>query len=173
MQQHGSKYFAHRPPIPTWGVGQKGQNSFCSEYGHVAYQIKGNGACSNMVANILHADPPRPWGWGQNSTFSEHGHGAYQMKWNHVCSNTVAYIFARRPRRPWWVGSGVIIQLFHNMVMLHIKLNGITYAATWLQLFYIKTSSPLHTHTHPVLRWGQNSTFSENSHVAHQIKWNH
>ena len=27
-----------------------------SEYGHVAYQIKRNGACSNMVANILPVD---------------------------------------------------------------------------------------------------------------------
>ena len=33
-----------------WGIGQ---NSTFSEYGHVAYQIKGNDACSNMVTNIL------------------------------------------------------------------------------------------------------------------------
>ena len=42
-----------------WGVGSKGQNSIFLEYGHVAYQIKGNDACSNMVANIL-PDPPPP-----------------------------------------------------------------------------------------------------------------
>ena len=36
-----------------WG---RGQNSFLSEYGNVAYQIKGNDACSNMVANILPLD---------------------------------------------------------------------------------------------------------------------
>ena len=37
------------------------------EYGHVAYQIKGNDTYSNMVANIL----PDPWGWskGQNIFF--------------------------------------------------------------------------------------------------------
>ena len=43
------------PPTPlTWSIGQK---STFSEHGHVAYQIKGNHECSNMVANILHADP--------------------------------------------------------------------------------------------------------------------
>ena len=33
-----------------WG---RGQNSTFSQYGHVAYQIKGNDPCSNMTANIL------------------------------------------------------------------------------------------------------------------------
>ena len=36
-----------------------------SEHGHVAYQIKENHECSNMVANILPAD------------LSEHDHVAY------------------------------------------------------------------------------------------------
>ena len=81
-------YFAHIP-LP-WG-GVKRSNANVSEYGHVAYQIKGNDACSNMVANILPADPARLWGSGQK----------------------------------------VKIQLFQNMVMLHIKLNGITNAVTW------------------------------------------
>ena len=57
MQQHGSKYFTRRPP---------------------AYQINGNHKYSNMVANVLPADPP-DWGWGQNLTFSEFGHVAYQI----------------------------------------------------------------------------------------------
>ena len=35
------------------GVGSKCQNSTFSEHGHVAYQIKGNVSCSNMVANSL------------------------------------------------------------------------------------------------------------------------
>ena len=63
MQQHGSKYLARRHHHPQpWG--SKGRNSIFSEHGHVAYQIKGNHACGNMVANILPADPqsPRPWG---------------------------------------------------------------------------------------------------------------
>ena len=68
-------------------MGSVGQNSTFSEHGHVAYQIKENHECSNMVANILPADPPPPTlgmgSIGQNSTFSEHGHVAYQIKGNH------------------------------------------------------------------------------------------
>ena len=36
-----------------------------SENGHVAYQIKADDACSNMVANILPTDTPSTQGWGQ------------------------------------------------------------------------------------------------------------
>ena len=50
-------------PFPqTLGVGSNGQNSTFSEHGHVVYQIKGNTKCSNMVANILPADPHMGWG---------------------------------------------------------------------------------------------------------------
>ena len=51
---------------------------------------------SNMVANILPADPLPPatyLGGGikrSNSTFSEHGHVAYQIKVEHKFSNMVA-----------------------------------------------------------------------------------
>ena len=63
MQQHGSKYCASRPPPPTFGVESKGQTSTFSEHGHIAYQIKWNHECSNVVANILLADPaPDPRG---------------------------------------------------------------------------------------------------------------
>ena len=41
-------------------VGSKAQNSTSSEYGHVAYQIKRNQTCSNIIGNILPADPPPP-----------------------------------------------------------------------------------------------------------------
>ena len=34
-------------------MGSKCQNSIFLEHGHVAYQIKGNHGCSNMVENIL------------------------------------------------------------------------------------------------------------------------
>ena len=34
------------------GWGQKVKYSTYSEYGHVAYQIKGDAACSNMVSHI-------------------------------------------------------------------------------------------------------------------------
>ena len=57
MQQLGSKYFASRPhPTPTLGVRSNGQNSTFSEDGHVAYQIKWNHECNNMVANIMPGD---------------------------------------------------------------------------------------------------------------------
>ena len=41
LQQHGSKYFAHRYTLDP-GVGSKGQTISFSESSHVAYQIKGN-----------------------------------------------------------------------------------------------------------------------------------
>ena len=45
-------------PLPTTlGDGVLSQKSTFSERGHVAYQIKGNHKCSNVVANILPADP--------------------------------------------------------------------------------------------------------------------
>ena len=121
---------------PGWG---KGQNSTLSEYGHVAYQIKGNDACSNMEANILPADPPadpRVGGSkGKNSTFLEHGHVEYQIKWNHKWNNMVANISdADSPPPPPPEprdGAKAKIQLFQNMVMLHIKLKEMTHAATW------------------------------------------
>ena len=36
-----------------------------NRFGHVAYQIKADDACSKMVANILHTDTPLTLGWGQ------------------------------------------------------------------------------------------------------------
>ena len=57
---------------------------------------------------------------------------------------------------------------FWNMVMLHIKLKGITYTSTWVQLFCPKTPS-----TDPgVGSKSQNSTFSEHGHGAYKIKGN-
>ena len=53
-------FYPHTPPPQTHttlGMGSKGQNSTFAEYGHVAYQIKWNQICSNLVANILLADP--------------------------------------------------------------------------------------------------------------------
>ena len=48
--------------IPTLGWVQKGlgrgQNSAFLEYSHVVYQIKGNDACSNMVATFFHIPHP-------------------------------------------------------------------------------------------------------------------
>ena len=46
MQQHGSKYFACNPPLPS-----EDQNSTFSEHGHAAHQR--NRESSNMVATAV------------------------------------------------------------------------------------------------------------------------
>ena len=89
-----------------------------------------------MIANILPADPLMPLTWliGQKSTFSEHGHVAYQITGNHEYSNMVANILRTNPpspQDPRARGQKIKIQLFQNMIMLHIKLKGIMNAATW------------------------------------------
>ena len=63
MQQHGSKYFAHRHTVEPHG-GVKRSNHFFTESSHVAYQIKGNLAKSTVKANILsiHTASIDPWG---------------------------------------------------------------------------------------------------------------
>ena len=51
-------------------------------HGHVAYQIKENDACSNMVVHILPIDSPT-LGLGQKAKIqllSEYGHVAYHLK---------------------------------------------------------------------------------------------
>ena len=98
-----------------------------SEHGHVAYQIKVNHECSNMVANIL------PGAKRSKFNFSEHGHVAYQIKVNHECSDMVANSLPVYPP-PFptlrW-GQKVKMHFFQEMVMLHVKLKGLTNAATW------------------------------------------
>ena len=80
-----------------------------------------------MVANILPPPPPLPDARVKRSnlTFAEHDHVAYQIKGNRGCSNMVAKILPAAPLSP----QKVKIQLFQNMVMLHIK--EIANAATW------------------------------------------
>ena len=80
----------------------------------------------------------QPPGWtkrveskGQKSTFSEQGNVTYQMKGNLKCGNMEAFILpADSPSRPLGRGQKVKIKLNQNMVMLQIKLKGITRAAT-------------------------------------------
>ena len=122
----------HTPPP----LGPVDQNTIFSGHSHVAYQIKENHECSNMVA--CRPPPPSPTTMGigsvgQNSTFSEHGRVAYQIKGNHESSNMVANILPKDPPPPqlWGWGQQVKIQLYQNTVMLHIKLKGIMNAATW------------------------------------------
>ena len=136
MQQHGSKYFARRPPThPTpWPCGWGNRSKFFFFQNIVMLDIKRKGVakCSNMVANILPAEPAPPprhkrkVSKGLNLNLSEHGHDANQIKGNHKCSNMVANILPVDP--PPTLGMGLIGQnsIFQNMVMLHIKLNGIT-----------------------------------------------
>ena len=81
--QHGSKYYARRPPTPTLGVKiQLFQNM-------VILHIK--------LKACLH--PPSPYSWVKRSnlTFAEHDHVAYQIKGNHECSNMVANILPAAP----------------------------------------------------------------------------
>ena len=58
---------------------------FFLEYGHVAYHVRANNSCSNMVAIFLPADTPSTPGRGskgQTISFSESSHVAYQKKGN-------------------------------------------------------------------------------------------
>ena len=62
------------------GCGAKAIIKLFSEYGHVAFQIKADEACSNMVANILPTDTPSTQeveSKGQTISFSESSHVAY------------------------------------------------------------------------------------------------
>ena len=62
----------------------------------------------------------------------------------------------------------VKIQFFWNMIMLHIKLKRNINAATWQQIFCLR--SPAHPHPLTQGSKGQNSTFSEHGQIAYQIK---
>ena len=54
-------------PDPWDGVNRSKFNFL--EYGHVAYQIKENPKCSNIIANFLPTDNPTLGSVGQNSFF--------------------------------------------------------------------------------------------------------
>ena len=74
----------------TTEVGWKGQNSFYSESGHDAHQIKGNEACNNMLQTVCPYIHFWFLGTGQKVKsffFSESGHVAYQImhRMKHTC----------------------------------------------------------------------------------------
>ena len=73
---------------------------------------------------------PRMGSKVQNYTFSEHDHVAYQHEW---ISNAAAWYKIFCPQTPLTleIGSKGQNSPFLNMVMFHIKLNGITNTATW------------------------------------------
>ena len=84
MQQHGGMV----PIILLADTPTLDQNSTFSDHGYVAFQIKWNHECSNMVTYILSSPPPlKPGGGskGKNSAFSEDGHVGHQIKF--VASN--------------------------------------------------------------------------------------
>ena len=89
---------------------------------------------SNLILDRRPGSNPlgclRSWGRGQNSTFSEYCYVAYQIKRNDACSDMVANSCPQTTPRPWGCCQKVKIQLFQNMFMLHIILNGITNKAT-------------------------------------------
>ena len=114
-------------------MGSKGQNSTFSEYGHFAYQIKGNDACVNMVANVFFISPTPSPGPGDRvkgliSTFTEYCHVAYQIKGTDACSTMVAIFFLQPPLTlPPNLGMGSKGQgsafLEHGHVAYEIKWN--------------------------------------------------
>ena len=83
-RQSSNRYETYKTELEFEGLGSSslgglrgcgwGQNLTFSEYGHVAYQIKADGAGSNMVANILPTDTALTQGVGskgQTICFSE------------------------------------------------------------------------------------------------------
>ena len=67
MHQHGSKYFAHRPPLWSLEVGSKCHNSTFIEHGHVSYK-KGMMKAATCKYILSPYRLPWPLGWvkGQN-----------------------------------------------------------------------------------------------------------
>ena len=116
-------------PTRPWGFGSKVQKPTFSEHGRVSYQMNGitNAATWKQIFCL---QIPRPWGFGQNSFFSEYGHVAYQIKGNDAYCKVVANSLPADPSHRNSRG-GVKIQHYQNMVMLQIKLSGITNAATF------------------------------------------
>ena len=78
-----------------------------SEYGHIAYQIKADKACSTMIANVLPTDSPLTQGVGskgQTISFGESSHVAYQIKGKSTEHHERKYAVITHTIDPW-VGS--------------------------------------------------------------------
>ena len=76
------------------------RNSTFSEHSHVAYQIKENQECSNMVANIMPADTPADPGDLVNRSkfnFFIIWSGCISIKGNHEMQQHVSTYSACRP----------------------------------------------------------------------------
>ena len=88
-----------------------------------------------MVANISRAYPPHPTTLGMGSiglnlAFYEHSHVAYQIKGNHEKQQQGGKYFAMA-HGPRGRVKRLKYDFFQSMVMLHIKLKGITHAVAW------------------------------------------
>ena len=82
----------------------------------------------NMVANILHADPP-PTTLGdidgvKLQLFSEHGHVTYPIKGNHEFSNMVSDILPADPLPPS-PDPGVNMSKFNFFRTLHVVISSV------------------------------------------------
>ena len=137
MPHHGIKYFTCRlPPLTLW-VERSKFNFFrtwlCFISNTMESRLQQHGS-----KHVVPRPPPPPLALGVKMSkfnISEHGQVAYQIKWNHECNSMVANVLPadtlHLPLNPWGFGQKVKIQLFQNIVMLHITLKGITNAATW------------------------------------------
>ena len=123
MQQQSCKYFPSKPPThpTTLGDGVKMSNfnffrtwSCCiSNYREPQKWQHG----SKIFCPQTPFPPTKGFGSkGQNQTFSEHSHAALRL---------------HTPHDPRGLGQKAKIKLFQNMAIWHIKLKGITNAATW------------------------------------------
>ena len=90
------------------------------------------------------------------------------LKLNAILKCSSSKYFARNPK-PLTLGVKNNF-FFQNNFMLHVKLKGITNAATWSQIFCCRLPPTL---TLGLGSNGQNSSLSEHGHVANQIKANH
>ena len=139
MQQRGSKYSAHRPSSQRWG-GVKRIKLKIYRTWSCCLSNKKESRMQQYGSKYFACRPPSPDSGvrskGQNSKFSEYGHIAYQIKRNNKCSIMVPNILRADTQPPYHPpppapGDEIKIQLFQNMVILHIKLNIITKATTW------------------------------------------
>ena len=108
-------------------MGSVGQNSFFSEHGHVAYQIKENHQCSNMVTHILLADTPdREDGFNRSkcSFFLNMVMLHINLMGITKCSRMVANFCLQTPPGPWGGGPGQNSTLSeHGHVAYQLKGN--------------------------------------------------
>ena len=131
--------------VPRWFYQKQAdlQRSKFNFQNMVMFHIKWNGItnAAKMVTNILPPDP-RHWGCPPPPPPPQKVeiHFFFQKmvmlritKIESQMQQNGSKYFACRPPLTFGVGSKVKIQLFQNMVMFHIKLNGTTNAGEWSQ----------------------------------------